>query len=157
MVRPLFMSLSLLVAATVLTNTARCQSVGARSLAGAWNTHVSAVNPPPNVEPEFDTLILFSEDGTAVENNGEPGLSAGFGVWAYAGSQKFDVTWLKHVRNPANGKLEVIVKVRTKITMNSPNEYAGAGVTEVYAPDGHLIVSYETNTSGKRIELDPLP
>jgi hypothetical protein len=157
MLRSLLTSTSLVLAAAVFAGTASADPVGARSLVGSWNVHVSLPNPPSGLPPESDKLILFGSDGTTIESNGEPGFGAAIGQWAYAGNQRFDVTWLKQIRNPANGALLVIVKIKNKHIMQSDREFSGITVAEIYSPDGKLLLSFEGTVSGKRIEVEPLP
>ena len=148
-----------LLAAFAGTTTVQAQSNGEHALEGAW-TH--EVVPGPGAPPfagVINTFVIYM-NGITIEYNGpaDPGggtLGASVGSYRFSAQTTFEVTWLKPITD-STGRRTFTVKIRSRIQMNSRDEYTGDDITSLMDPDGVVLISWPTRTHGKRIRVEPV-
>ena len=146
-----------LAAILLAGRTTMAQSDGEHALEGAWTHHVTPGADAPPGPPVIDTFVTYSAGGTTVEQNGAPGgFGPSVGEWRFARNGEFDVTWMKPIYDPQSGQLVVMVRIRARLRMLSPDHYQSSDITEVYGLDGKLIVSWNATTQGNRIQVVPV-
>src|ERR671939_407182 len=88
-----------------------------RGFRGTWRRGIQSRRLPPwccsLMQQNLQTLITYAS-GTTIEHNGQPGWGPAMGEWKYAGSETFDVTWLKFIYD-LQGQRTGTVKIRAKI------------------------------------------
>jgi len=89
-----------------------------------------------------------------MEFNGAPGATPAHGVWKYVGNQVFEGTWYRFGYN-AQGQIQAITRVRSRIHLIADDEYANEVKIDVYSTTGQLLISWMNTSRGHRIVVEP--
>jgi hypothetical protein len=143
--------------ATLLGATrGRAQSHGSNALVGSWDVSTTNLdgNLPPGVGVTSRRLHTYSEGGTAFDNSGLSGEMPAQGVWEYVGSNTFETTFVRLIRD-AQGQVIATNKVRTRVRLRTEDEYENEAKSEVFNLAGATVFSWRAKGEGHRIKLEP--
>lgn len=146
--------LSLAAAAVLSVSSARAnegasgQNEDGKGVVGSWSVGVT-------FEGAFLHNIVksFTSDGSVLL--AVPDGRVGHGSWAKAGREKFAVTFLIYVDDPATGKT-FTQKFRETVQLGGANSYTSVFHFEEFDPAGHLDFKGDGTTKGSRILVEPL-
>jgi len=137
------------------TAAAQADQKSGQSLAGAWNVKI-----------EFDTPGIegctapgvISADGGIVAAGCSLAESPGYGQWVRTGNGTFASTFIGQGFDLATGAINSTYKVRARVTL-SPDlqQFSGPFVTDVFAPDGTLLITATGTVTADRVTVEPLP
>ena len=135
-------------------------------LQGSWDVTITTTPNPPFQIP-FRILRTVGSVGV-VDAYAFPSItptagplinSAGHGSWSRIGPREFSVTVQYFQLNPSAplDKLDSVGKVRENIRLSSDgNSYSSVFQTEIFLPDGTLIIQNSGRTEARRIQVEPL-
>jgi hypothetical protein len=143
------------VAALLGAHHGRAQSSGSKALVGVWDVSTSYLDGslPPGAAPTTRRLHTYADGGTAFDNSGSPGEMPAEGVWEYVGSNTFEATFVRLIRD-AQGQLIATNKVRSRIRLKNQDEYENEAKSEVLTLAGTTLFSWRARGEGRRIRLE---
>jgi hypothetical protein len=155
--RSLMSQFAFAVAATlVAASQGRAQSRGSNALVGTWDVSTTNLdgNLPPGALPTTRRLHTYADSGTAFDNSGSSGEMPAQGVWEYVGSNTFETTFVRLIRD-AQGQVVATNKVRTRVQLRNEDEYENEAKSEVFNLAGATLFSWRAKGEGHRIKLEP--
>ena len=149
---------SLVVIAAALagwTATGHADARSGQSLAGAWNVKI-----------EFDTPGiegctapgLNSADGGVIAGACSLAESPGYGQWVRTGNRTFEITFVGQGFDLETGAINSTYKVRARVRLHQDlQQFSGPFVTDVFAPDGSVLITASGLVTADRVNVESLP
>ena len=143
----------LMLITSVAGSFQRNNRFGIRQLEGSWKVNVSPEFPIP-----YEALVTYTADETLIETKYylSEFVSMGHGEWTFAGLGKFNVTFIRLIRD-STGTVYGLEKVRERITITEPGSYTSVREvdTENFGfPEQRR--AYTETTTATRIRVEPL-
>jgi len=129
---------------------------GGGRLDGTWNVQVTIRNCQTNAEIRtFASLTTFMSGGTLIDStSGMPQAlrTPGHGTWRHRSGKTYQFSF-KTFSFDATGNFTGWTIIRHEADLDSRgNEYISAGTSEVYAPNGTLLLTGCSTTTAVRFE-----
>jgi hypothetical protein len=142
-------------ALTGWTTTSHAEAASSQSLAGAWNVKI-----------EFDTPGIEgctapgvnSADGGVIAAGCSLAESPGYGQWVRTGNRTFEITFVGQGFDLETGAINSTYKVRARVRLREDlQQFSGPFVTDVFAPDGSVLISASGLVTADRVNVESLP
>ena len=151
-------ALAVALTTTALATAAATSDIGARAseprtavasqalapawtLTGTWIVTVTRENPPPTVQPTFQSLMTFTGSGGMIEtsNTGTALRGPAHGAWIRTGQRRFVTNMVFFRFNPATGAFLGTQQVHRKMRLSRDQmSFTATSVADQYNPDGSL-------------------
>jgi hypothetical protein len=149
---------SLVVIAVALaswTATGHADARSGQSLAGAWNVKIEF--DTPGVEG-CTAPGVNSADGGVIAAGCSLAESPGYGQWVRTGNRTFEITFVGQGFDLATGAINSTYKVRARVRLHEDSQqFIGPFVTDVFAPDGSLLITASGLVTADRVNVESLP
>ena len=147
--------IALAIALAAMFTPASGSGQGGR-LEGTWDVRVTIRNCQTGAEiRSFSSVTMFMFGGTLIDStSGTPQAqrTPGQGVWSHVSGDTYRFSF-KTFNFDAGGNFTGSTRITHEAAMESNgNQYTSAGISEVFAPNGTLIVTGCSTTTATRFE-----
>jgi hypothetical protein len=138
------------VAASGLAHVAPVQA-GGPDIVGSWRLTVTIAGD--DAPPEM-SLATFATGGTYIQSAGQPGTTAGHGVWQQVADGSYALTFVEYIFPEQEGAPMIALTVRARIALDaSGDRFTAAFRFEAALPNGVVAQRGEGTALGARIQL----